>query len=137
MSPAGRRAVVLLLATVAWWTSGCATWAEASFSRSVSAAAAYGSGTLQPAASVSATCTVSGNNASATVSWTASPSTKVGGYRITSSPATTTVTAASTARSTTVTGLVKTSKYTFTIVTTYQSWVSTGRTTATPGTAPC
>jgi hypothetical protein len=104
--------------------------AHAAFSRSVTASAVtYTSATLQRPASASATCATSGSTTTATVNWTASPSTFLTGYRITSTPASQNLTAAASARTRSFT-LAK-GNYTFTVVATYRSWTSTARTTTT------
>ncbi len=106
--------------------------ALASFSRATSpAAATYTSGTLLPPVSASATCASAGSTATATINWGGSTSSKVTGYSITSTPASSTKTVASAARTTTLTGLPKSVTYTFNVVTTYgTNWTSAPKVTA-------
>lgn len=126
-----RRASTVITAALLGWSSvGCPA-AEAAFTRSsTSSPVVYTSGTLQAAATVSATCSLSGSTYTANVTWTGSPSTFANGYRITSDPASQQVDVAGSARSATLTGLALSTVYTFTVVATYRSWSSPARTTA-------
>jgi hypothetical protein len=129
-------AVALLAPAVALGALWAARPAQAAFAAVTSASSVvYTSATLQPPATVSATCTASGSTSTATVTWTASPTaaagTASGGYRVTSTPTSTTVNVTGSVRSTTLGGLTKNSTYTFSVLTTYRSWTSAVRTTAT------
>lgn len=120
---------VTATALTGWLLVACPP-AQAAFSRLMSASGVYSSATLQPPATASATCApVNGTTSTATVSWTASPSTYATGYRVTSTPVSTTVNTASTARSTTLT-VTRNRAYTFTVVATFRNWTSGARTTA-------
>lgn len=92
----------------------------------------YASSTLQPPGTVTASCASAGSTSTATVSWTASPSTYTTGYTIRWTGSTTgSTTATSSPRS--VPGLVKNASYTFTVTATYRNWTSTSR--SSPATA--
>ena len=119
-----------VVAALLGWSLVHGAPAQAAFSRLTSASATHSSAVLQPPASVSATCAAAGPTSTGTVSWTASPSTFLTGYRITSTPASTTQNVAATARTATMTGLTKGLSYTFTVVATYRNWTSATRTTA-------
>jgi hypothetical protein len=127
-----RHGTVATAAAALLWSLTASPLAHAVFTPGTAlASAGYSSSTLQPPASVSATCASAGGTSTATVNWTASPSAYATGYRITSTPASTTTTAGGAARSATLTGLTKNSNYTFSVSATYKSWTSATRTTAT------
>lgn len=112
------------------WSVG-AVPAFATFLRTASATAtAYGSSTLAPPASASATCASGTSNSTATINWGPSPSTYTTGYSITSTPISSTKTTVAGTTTTTLTGLTKGANYTFKVVATYRNWTSTARVTA-------
>ena len=86
----------------------------------------YASSTLQPPGTVTASCTSGSGTTTATVSWTASPSTYTTGYTIRwTGGSTGSTTATSSPKA--ITGLVKNTSYTFTVTATYRNWTSTSR----------
>jgi signal peptidase I len=108
------------------------TTAVAGFTRAPSApSATYATATLQPASAPGGSCLRGGGStATATVTWTASPSAFTTGYTIAwTGGSTGNTTAASSPL--TVPGLNKNSDYVFTITATYRNWTSTTQTTPT------
>jgi hypothetical protein len=107
------------------------TPADASFQRSVAASATYTTGSLQPPSGLSASCPTSLNTTdTATLTWTASPSTFTSGYTITySGPSSNTVKVGK-VTSTTISGLTKGTGYVFTLTATYAKWTSSSITSA-------
>jgi signal peptidase len=93
--------------------------------------ATYSSNTLQPPSSPGGSCLRGGGpTATATVTWTASPSTFTTGYSISWTGGSTGSTTA-TSSPLTVPGLNKNTDYVFTIAATYNNWTSTGQVTPT------
>jgi signal peptidase I len=131
----GRAAGSIVLRTVACaiiLTLGLPSEAVAGFSTvPPPPSATYASSTLQPVSSPGGSCVRNGGpTATATVTWTASPSSFSTGYAV-SWTGGSTGSATTTASPLTVPGLSKNANYVFTIVATYQNWTSTAQATPT------